>query len=287
MSEDRTLTFTHREGYEQLPARLRPGELPDEARTAIWNELYAYMKSSTFTHGWTNIVDEWERILRDVYVYHDNERLDMWSTEIRRVTSWMWSRLEQEPLNRVFDRIEFIMRHRYCPSEFINRVSSVFHRFQLAYVIDPGPPATILGADTVAEGNELRRNLAELRTAGLQGCAAHLRNASKCINDGDAAGGVRESIHAVESVAKKIVPNANTLAKALSALEKRGVLQHKALKEALGRLYGYTSDEQGIRHALLDKTEADVTIDEAVFMLGACASFASYLWRKHQAAAAS
>ena len=31
---------------------------------------------------------------------------------------------------------------------------------------------------------------------------------------------------------------------------------------------------------------ADVTIDEAVFMLGACASFASYLWRKHQAATA-
>ncbi len=48
---------------------------------------------------------------------------------------------------------------------------------------------------------------------------------------------------------------------------------------------GYTSDEQGFRHLLLNKAEDNVTIDEAVFMLGACASFASYLWRKHQAAA--
>ena len=49
---------------------------------------------------------------------------------------------------------------------------------------------------------------------------------------------------------------------------------------------GYTSDEQGFRHLLLNKAEDNVTIDEAVFMLGACASFASYLWRKHQAATA-
>ena len=49
------------------------------------------------------------------------------------------------------------------------------------------------------------------------------------------------------------------------------------------KLYGYTSDERGLRHPLLEREEANVGMDEAVFMLGACASFASYLWRKHAA----
>ena len=111
---------------------------------------------------------------------------------------------------------------------------------------------------------------------------AHLRRASECINAGDWAGSVRESIHSVESVARQLDSGAaKTLEPALKSLEKRGAL-HTALKDAFSKLYGYTSDEQGIRHALLDQPEANVGIDEAVFMLGACASFASYLWRKHQ-----
>ena len=47
------------------------------------------------------------------------------------------------------------------------------------------------------------------------------------------------------------------------------------------KLYAYTSDEQGIRHALLDQPDPRVAQNEAVFMLGACASFASYLCRNH------
>ena len=44
-----------------------------------------------------------------------------------------------------------------------------------------------------------------------------------------------------------------------------------------------TSDEQGIRHAMLAPADSNVGVDEAVFMLSACASFASYLRRKHMA----
>ena len=47
-------------------------------------------------------------------------------------------------------------------------------------------------------------------------------------------------------------------------LEKRIEL-HGALKKAFNSLYGYTSDANGIRHALLD--EANLTFDEAKFML--------------------
>ena len=42
--------------------------------------------------------------------------------------------------------------------------------------------------------------------------------------------------------------------------------------------------EQGIRHALLDTATSPATQDEAVFMVSACASFASYMWRTHKSA---
>ena len=84
-------------------------------------------------------------------------------------------------------------------------------------------------------------------------------------------------------MARQLDPKASqTLAPALKSLERSGTL-HPALKEAFTKLYGYTSDEQGIRHADLGQDSANVGMNEAVFMLGACASFSSYLWRKHVA----
>ena len=67
-----------------------------------------------------------------------------------------------------------------------------------------------------------------------------------------------------------------TLGSALAALEAKGNL-HGALKTTFARLYGYTSDEEGVRHALVFSDEARVDEADALFMLGACASFVSYL----------
>ena len=136
-------------------------------------------------------------------------------------------------------------------------------------------------AVTPEEGGAVVEALQTLRKAGLGGAASHLRNASECINARDWAGSIRESIHAVESVARQLDPDASkTLGPALASIEKRGML-HPALKDAFNKLYGYTSDEQGVRHALLDRPDHNVGMDEALFMLSACGSFASYLWRKH------
>ena len=48
------------------------------------------------------------------------------------------------------------------------------------------------------------------------------------------------------------------------------------------RLDLWDSDEQGIRHSLLNQSSTDVGLDEAIFMFGACACFAAYLTRKNQ-----
>jgi hypothetical protein len=55
---------------------------------------------------------------------------------------------------------------------------------------------------------------------------------------------------------------------------------HKALADAFDKLYAYTSDEKGIRHALVFGDNEKVGFDEAVFFLSACTAFVGFLSRK-------
>jgi hypothetical protein len=96
--------------------------------------------------------------------------------------------------------------------------------------------------------------------------------------NGRYADSVRESIHAVEATARVLEPSA-ALNSALGRLESSAKI-HRTLKHGFGNLYGYTSDEEGIRHPLLDDGTANVDETDALFMLGACAAFVSYLINK-------
>lgn len=128
----------------------------------------------------------------------------------------------------------------------------------------------------------MQQAIKKIRESGMEGASAHLRDAAKHIKAQEYGDSIADSIHAVESVARVINQNANTtLGPALDSLEKANLLKHPALKDAFKKLYGYTSNEQGIRHALFDKDVPNVGLDEAVFMFGACASFAAYLVNKH------
>jgi hypothetical protein len=90
---------------------------------------------------------------------------------------------------------------------------------------------------------------------------------------------IKESISAVESAAKHIsgVP-AGGLDAALEALS-RQITIHPALKQGFLKLYGYTSDADGIRHCLSEE-QSNAGFDEAKYMLVACSAFTNYLISK-------
>ncbi|HEU4506960.1 MAG TPA: hypothetical protein VFR78_01890 [Pyrinomonadaceae bacterium] len=73
---------------------------------------------------------------------------------------------------------------------------------------------------------------------------------------GDGIYKVAESISAVESLCNLITGGKDTLGDALKKVEAR-VAIHPALKKGFGNIYGYTSDANGIRHALLDEPDLD------------------------------
>ena len=286
----RELSFSHAQGYEDVPGPLKLEELPRDARTQMWNLFFEHIRRSTRTvkdslgvFTSTLLASPWDDILLAKHRHLDRGPLDEWNPEFSGIRQSLREYLENRPFNKVFDLIQFVMRHPECPRALIKQMKATFAECRLAYTIDVEPPPTIIPAVTPEEGTAVAESLRQLREAGLDASAAHLREASGSINASDWVGAVRESIHAVESVARQLDPAASrTLGPALDSLRKRGRL-HPALKKAFGELYGYTSDEQGIRHSRLDQMKSPVGQDEAVFMLGACASFSSYLWRKHKA----
>ncbi len=84
----------------------------------------------------------------------------------------------------------------------------------------------------------------------------------------------------MEAICNRILSSSKaTLGQALSELdEQKLVTVHPALREAFKKLYGYTSDAGGIRHALLDESNLD--FEDAKFMLVSCSAFVNYLRAK-------
>ena len=89
---------------------------------------------------------------------------------------------------------------------------------------------------------------------------------------------VKESVSAVESACRHLteMPSA-TLGEALKKLDQMDPL-HGALKDGILKLYGWTSDEGGIRHSLVESD--NVKHADAQFMLVACSAFVNYLFAR-------
>jgi hypothetical protein len=128
----------------------------------------------------------------------------------------------------------------------------------------------------------MERAFADLEATEFHGARQHLRNAGEELTNGNNAGSIRESIHAVESVVRTLEQDGD-FAKALAKLDAK-VKIHGAMKIGFDKLYGFSSDEKGIRHSLLDQSAAKVDEVDALFMIGACAAFVSYLINKSRAA---
>ena len=118
-----------------------------------------------------------------------------------------------------------------------------------------------------------------INSGKYSGVKIHLQTALGLLTDRqspDYRNSIKESISAVESLAKKLVDDDKaTLGQALKILETKHNL-HGSLKSAFLTLYGYTSDASGIRHALLDDTSSPTKAD-ARFMLICCSAFINFV----------
>jgi hypothetical protein len=88
---------------------------------------------------------------------------------------------------------------------------------------------------------------------------------------------IKESISAVEAQCKIICEEpTSTLTKSLEIIQRRDRVKiHPRLNEAFQKIYSWTNDDGGIRHALSD--EQNIDREDAQFMLIVCSAFINYL----------
>ena len=292
------LMFSQRHDYEPLPEPMQLEELSDGLRREIWNATHHFLKidrsGNDPSMGMLGAVPDRRtlNIIRNVLgeflqLPHDEIDANVRFNERHSKYNETKEIILRGAADRVLHLIKIIANLSGEPkgtTEFIYTIQHQFEKHAAAYWLDTSRrPFRFCPRSSQEQGEATQQAIERLDEASMGGAVTHLRDASEHIRLQQYGDSIADSIHAVESVARKIDPQANkTLTPALDSLEHAGLLNHLALKQGFEKLYGYTSDEQGIRHALLDKDSPDVGLDEAMFMFGACASFAAYLVNKHR-----
>jgi hypothetical protein len=272
---DRKLvSFEQAEGRAPLPTQLALKKLSPQLRAQLFFVFDMHVLPRRGDH---TVAEPWNAILKAEFVFHQNrfssEYISLHFQQIRRIQTI----IENGDYVEVFGFIEWILRFNYTPAAFRKHIADVLVNCHAAYRVVDGD--TIAPITDPTEAAALEAALKSARAVGITGAYAHLRSSIEAATAGKYPDCVREAIHAVEAVAVQLAPGSTTLGPALVKLEKAGAI-HEAMKKGFSALYGYASDEKGIRHSLLDQDAANVDEADALFMLGACASFVSYLIAK-------
>ena len=279
------VTFSRRHGYEPLPESMQLEEISDDLKREIFNTVRELFLRARDRWGDFFANDEArfiERVFGRFFRQTEDQIGGLYTDAMDRTNRIIFKR----EFHKILDFLEIIMNDNYDTTHFSDRIQELFEQHGAAYWLDTSQrPYQFIPRATKEQGDTTREAIETLRDTNMHGASTHLHQAAEHINARQYADSIADSIHAVESVARRIDPEANrTLGPALSSLERAGLLKHPALKAAFNKLYGYTNEEQGIRHALTDRAAADVGLDEAMFMFSACASFAAYLANKHRQA---
>jgi hypothetical protein len=266
-------SFSQRKGLAPVADVIQVASINDELRNSIWNVLDASLWSTrnyvTADYGEAGI-RPFSAALWFNFFKKPMDNRSVWGNENLKVIRDFFFSCEW---NQVYDFVEFVVGYysRSIPG-LATAFNFVLERELSGYRIVSGQVVDITDKQEV---EMLEEALRDTRFAGVN---AHLKRALELLADRerpDYRNSIKESISAVESMARVIANNPKaTLGDALKALEKGGKL-HPALKDGFSKLYGYTSDKEGIRHAMMD--EPNIYAADAKFFLLSCTSFVNYL----------
>lgn len=279
MSQDgKTMSFSERMGIVPVRTALQIDSMDEALRNSLWNLLTLVLWNKLREYG-VNDDTGYGRIAFRIWIDHLKRRLDRLKRDSKAVAD-----LEEyffvSPWPKVYEFVEFIANDR--------DIESIFPPFcdRCNYLLERE------GAGYRFIGKILSPVVSEAEVASLEAATSyqdvfkpvsnHLSTALKHLADKtspDYRNSIKESISAVEAACQIVTgdPKA-TLGQAAKKLEENGVNLHPAFRIALEKMYGYTNDAEGIRHALLD--EATLDADDARFMLVSCSAFVNYLKAK-------
>jgi hypothetical protein len=176
------------------------------------------------------------------------------------------------------DFLQYLVRKRFLDRDQFRRLDELLKIEMIGFRLigsHQDGAATLMPVSDQAEADANQGDYEEL--SGYSKAREHFRTAVDRLKSSDWRGSISESIHGVESVAKKVSGNDHAVLDALKVVERRTPL-NPALSKGLNAIYGWTSQDDGIRHAMSDQAQK-VDEPEARFMLSACLAFAAWLKR--------
>jgi len=251
---------------------------------ALRNRLWSVLITNCFRHSpqFDGMVynPQIAQICHDLWDSHLKQPLDSVPVSITRAIASIRKHFFESDWSEVYDFVEFVVTNR-AYRDIKNTLVAECNR-----VLEEELSGYRFVADTLApvsakeEIEAIERAISDTSEA-FPGTSRHLRTAIDLLAKKpkpDYRNSIKESISAVESLCVVVTgkPKA-TLGEALKAISSE-VNLHGALLAAFEKLYGYTSDADGIRHALL--SEDHLEQEDAIFMLVACSAFVNYVTAK-------
>lgn len=255
-------------GIRPFKSLVQTTSIDDDLRTSLWNllELFYWAQRDT----WNERRTELHALCVHLWFYFFKKPIDeipdAWADAKEEIRKFFFS----SPWYDVYDFVEFVAANGSASKHdaFMEECNTILEREVSAYRFVGGLLSPVVSEVEIAELEEaLDTPLTPVRT--------HLRRALELLADRqepDYRNSIKESISAVEAISRVLTGNPKaTLGMAL----KRLTALHPALSSAFSALYGYTSDEGGVRHSLVQDSTS--SFREAKFMLVACSAFVNYV----------
>lgn len=270
--------FSERNGYKNPREALQIESINEELKNRLWNNLkmsFLDTLSTTSRAGTSYLSDGNERHkIKKIYdsFFKTHEEPTM---RIRMLKDDMKRKYFNLRWYEIYDLIEYLpelFMHDF--STFYEDINEVLEEEGAGYRFVNGLIVQIIDEVEIKEIEDVF----EIEYTPVK---RHLSNALELLSDRekpDYPNSIKESITAVESLAKIITGKETDLVNCLKVID---IDLNKQFKTALNNLYGWTNKEDGIRHGHTGE-ELKTTFDEAKFMLVSCSAFINYLISKHK-----
>lgn len=275
------MRFSQRLGISPVEKAIQRESMDDELRNSLWSLVQAcywetFEPNRNVMYGRSDILkgSEFNGLITILWLNYFKQPIDTIHEYFGDCVSQLRKYFFAAEWYEVYDFIEFISHHgpENSNQRFVDLCNSFLDRENSAYRFVNGVLTEITSE---AEMQSVEDAIAS--ASAFPGVREHLSTALSLMSDRnnpDFRNSVKESISAVESLCRHLVNDKKaTLGSALSILEKKKNL-HPALKSSFSALYGYTSDADGIRHALM--AQESLTKTDARYMLVSCTAFINY-----------
>lgn len=270
--------FSETYGYKPIKTVMQVDSMDDDLRNGLWNVLvinyFGWLKESS---SFRFILDWLRELTFSLWINFFKAPIDIISKSPINAFEEIRKRFFSLKWYEVYDFIQFVATEsteKKANKKFIEYCNQILEREISGWRFVGETITPVTSKEEIAVIEEALEAPKSLRPVAI-----HLNSALDFMSDRkspDYRNSIKESISAVESICTLVAGTKKAeLTQALTAMKKKGIHLHPALEQAFIKLYGYTSDEDGIRHALVE--EPDLHFEDAKFMLVACSAFINYL----------